>query len=117
MWAKLDDRLLTHRKLMTAAAALGKNGVQRALGAFSGGALLAAAGLTNGFIPDAFMTHPVFGDNPKETAKAMVDAGFWERVDGGYQVHDWLDWNPDAESVLERQRKDRDRKRKPNGKA
>ncbi len=118
MWAKLDDTLLTHRKLMAVATALGgKDGYQRALGAFSGGVLLASAGLTNGFLADAIMSHPAFGGNPKETAKAMVDAGFWKRVEGGYQVHDWLDWNPDAEDVLERRRKDRDRKRKPNGKA
>jgi hypothetical protein len=27
--------------------------------------------------------------------QALVDAGLWQEVDGGYQFKDWLEWNPD----------------------
>jgi hypothetical protein len=27
--------------------------------------------------------------------RALVDAGLWHEVDGGYEFKDWLEWNPD----------------------
>lgn len=43
-------------------------------------------------------------------AKALVDVGVWERVDGGYLVRSWLKWNKSAEDMGRARKQDRDRK-------
>lgn len=56
---------------------------------------------TDGFIPTAAL--PTLGvGNWRRPAAHLVAAGLWHKVDGGYQVHDFLDWNDSAE---ERKRK------------
>jgi hypothetical protein len=34
----------------------------------------------------------------------LVGAGLWEQVDGGFRIHDYLTYNPDRPSVLEKRR-------------
>jgi hypothetical protein len=49
-----------------------------------------------------------------------VEAGLWDEVDGGYQVHDFLEYNPAATNVKERREADRIRKetyKNPRGKS
>jgi len=33
-------------------------------------------------------------------AKHLVEIGLWDKVDGGYQIHDFLEYNPSREEVL-----------------
>jgi hypothetical protein len=55
-------------------------------------------GLTDGFIPFEALEHlgikGARGLKPK-----LLAAGLWEEVPGGWRVHDYLDWNRDAETV------------------
>jgi hypothetical protein len=72
--------------------------------------------LTDGFIPEhAINTFGVRATNKKKVAVELCTplvAGkgpLWHKVDGGYQVHDYLDWNPSREEVLADRKRGRDR--------
>ena len=66
---------------------------------------------------------PIFGKlNPKTAAKAMVDAGLWERDGDYYIIPDYLDYNPpterrekDRRGATLRKRRERLRKRASTG--
>lgn len=38
-------------------------------------------------------------DGRPADAASLVASGLWDEVDGGWQFHDWADYNPDASSV------------------
>jgi hypothetical protein len=56
----------------------------------------------------------------KATAKQLEDAGVWDRVDDGWVIHDYLDYNPSREQVLLERKKNAERqekfRRRRNGK-
>jgi 5-methylcytosine-specific restriction endonuclease McrA len=111
MWAKLDDSLLDHIKLLRAADYIGKNGEALALAAFSGGLLYCARNLTDGFIPLRVVAKGgAFSDQPLKVAESLVSATLWHKVEGGYRVHDYEDWNPSSTEVKARREWDRRRK-------
>lgn len=98
-WAKLDDGFFRHPK----ARAAGKDG--RAL--FVAGLCWAASHLTDGFIAetDLGLIAAEAEVRPAPTARRLVEVGLWEPVDGGWAIHDYLDYNPSAEAVREKRRK------------
>lgn len=49
-----------------------------------------------------------------ERAASLVKVGLWERVDGGYVVRSWLEWNRSREEITDAKAKDAARKR-PSG--
>lgn len=55
--------------------------------------------LTDGLIP---VRQPMrlLGTDPGPAVGALVRAGLWEPVTGGWQVHDYLDYNPSRAQVL-----------------
>lgn len=57
--------------------------------------------LTDGFIGDAAVCRLAEETTPKLLDK-LVTVGLLDRVDGGYQVHDYLTHNPSKETVLRR---------------
>lgn len=109
MWAKLDDSLYDHPKLFMAAGALNvpKNRVALVFGTYAYGLIYSAKHLTNGFLPKNF--NRGFSDKPELVARALVAGGLWKEVKDGYQIHDWDQWNPNAERV--KAKKDWDRRR------
>lgn len=111
MLTRLDDRLSDHDKLEAAAEKLGRYGYERALGAVCWGIQYANNHGTDGFLP----AHKVARRIHLQTAQALVEVNLWEPIEGGYCVHDFLDWNPSAAAVKTRMRKDRERKRKAAG--
>lgn len=66
-----------------------------------------AGQLTDGFIPDVML--PALGGRAVD-AKALVQAGLWEVVDGGWIFHDFADYNPSRKDFEDRQERDRNRK-------
>jgi hypothetical protein len=73
--------------------------------------------LTDGFVPRAQVRKLADLDDAQAQAKQLVNAGLWEAVDGGYQIHDYLDYNPSRDDVLRRREYDRQRqqsRRNPN---
>lgn len=65
-----------------------------------------ARNLTDGFVPAELAA--AYG-SPEYTRK-LVDAGFWEAVDGGYRVVDYLTLNPTGEKVRAKRQAEADRK-------
>lgn len=112
MLTRLDDELLDHDKIEDAAEALGKRGHILALGMAAFGILYGNRKLTDGFLKSSALVK--YGID-QALAEAIVDAGLWDRVEGGYQVHDFLDHNPSASEVKAKRSKDRERKRKAFG--
>lgn len=93
-WAKLDDQYFFHPKVI--AAGRDPRDVHLASVGYCAGQL------TDGFIPEAAL--PLIGamamvDNVHECADRLVEVDLWERVEGGYQVHDYLDYNPSGAQV------------------
>ena len=95
-WVKLDDGFSDHRKMLEVAERCGKS--------FKGAAAcwLWACGLAyanrqaarDGFVPEIKVAslYPVKGSS--ELAGLLVDVGLWERVEGGYMIHDYHDYQP-----------------------
>lgn len=79
--------------------------------------------LTDGFVPEIQVKRLLFVcDDPLAIADRLVAAGLWERADGGYQIHDYLEYNPSAEQVkaeraanAKRQAEWRERKKRSQG--
>ena len=87
---------------------------------------------TDGFVPAEILEELTCDPKPEEIADFLVGAvvrpggaGLFERADGGYRVHDFLDFNPSAaeerkrkEAARDRMRENRKRKeRSPNVRA
>ena len=70
-----------------------------------------------GFIP-AGMLH-VFSRSRRyeATAGALVAAGLWLPVRGGYQITRWEEWQSELEAIARRRSADRDRKRRERDRA
>jgi len=110
MWAKLDDALIDHHKIADAGAQLGKNGQGLALAIYVVGLLYAVKHLTDGWLSRAVVKNFRHVRNPLRVADALVKAGLWEQDDGGFQIHDFTDYNRPAVDV--RAQLDWDRRRK-----
>lgn len=83
----VDDNLSHHRKLLRAGDV--------AAWLFVCGLCYCQRHSTDGFIPDeavAFLGCAGW----RAAAPKLVDGGLWEIAPGGYQVHDFLDWNDSA---------------------
>lgn len=96
MWVKIDDQFYAHPKLI-AAGPLAKCLFVDAL-------CYANQYLTDGFIPATValqisMPLAQYTDAAAVITR-LVDAGLWHKIDGGYQIHDYLDYNPSREHVL-----------------
>lgn len=118
-WGRLDDEMNGNDKLN----ALGAD----AFRVWIRGLVYCQKNLTDGFIPDhalpIIMAFVRDRDRPKVIAQlcAALVAGkapLWHKVEGGYQMHDYLDWNDSREKVLaardkaeQRMGKFRDRRR------
>lgn len=86
-WLNVDDGMGEHPKAFAAGHA--------ALGLWLVLACYAARRLTDGFIPGPLAEREAQGDE----LTALVAAGLVDVVEGGYQLHDYLDWNKSREKV------------------
>jgi hypothetical protein len=119
MWAKLDDALLDHRKLLEAGRAFGRDGKAKALGLYAAGLLYSNKHLTDGVLAKTVVEEVLksFVDRPLDAARVMVKVGLWEVTEDGFRVHDFHDHNLSAKDVQAKRQADRDRKKKSNGRA
>jgi hypothetical protein len=108
----LDDRLLTHPKILKAGDLLGTGGASRALHLYVLGIGYARANLTDGFIPRSFISSCGVVSKSSFVAKALSarGIGLWRKVRGGYVIHDYHDYNPKAVTVKKNRAADRLRK-------
>jgi hypothetical protein len=116
----IDDRLPRHPKIFRAGSLLGDNGPAQALALYLDGLSYARSQLTDGFVPDTFVTSSCVVQEPLRVAFVLSSRGvrLWKRVRGGYLIHDYFDLNPTALEVKEKRAKEREKKRRqrhPNG--
>lgn len=98
-WVRIHDGAMTHPKI-----------VGLSDGSFRGwvwGLSYSQMHLTDGFIPTAAMDAKT-----RRASSDLVKAGLWKASDGGYQIHDYGDWNETRDVVRAKQQKARDRQRR-----
>lgn len=110
-WGRLDDRANGNAKLLALS-----DGAWRMWGC---ALIYCQANLTDGFVPEhAIHTFGVRAEDKPgiadELCRALVPGKgpCWHRVEGGYRVHDYLDWNDTREDILREREKSNDRKRR-----
>jgi hypothetical protein len=89
MWARLDDGWYDHPKIV----ASGPYGMALHAWCIS----YCARHLTDGYLRKNVI--PAWAK--PQGVKALLEVGLMEEVPGGYAVHDFLDWNPSRQQVLE----------------
>ncbi|MGB3331156.1 MAG: hypothetical protein WBA46_19500, partial [Thermomicrobiales bacterium] len=91
---KLDDGFFQHPKVVR----VGRD----AKALYLAGLCYSGAQLTDGFIPAEALRILAAGaeiSGAPKAARQLVDAGLWDQADGGFMVHDYLDYNQSAERV------------------
>lgn len=89
-WFKVDDSFHSHPKVLaTEPAALG---LWVVAGSWCGD------NLSDGFVPLHVL--PRLLPDAATLAETLVTAGLWKRARGGYQYHQWAEWQPTKERVL-----------------
>jgi len=92
-WVRIEDQVPRHPKMLSAGPV--------ACWLWVLGLCYCQHQLTDGFIPD--MAVPVLGMKlASRYAKTLVKVGLWERVEGGYRVHDYLAFNDTRATALEK---------------
>lgn len=107
-WVRLDDGFPDHPKAVQAGP--------MACWLFVCGIAYANRYLTDGFVPERQLPRLIEAKKPGALAAVLVEVGLWEIVEGGFRIHDYLDYQPSAEKVkheqeLNRKRVDRHREK------
>lgn len=97
-WFKVDDGFHGHPKVMMLSPS--------AIGLWLLAGTWSAQYLTDGLVPAGMVRR--FGGTPEDAAD-LVDAALWHEADGGYQFHEWAEYQPlksdvEAERAASRER-------------
>ena len=105
-WFPLEETITDHPKILQ----VGHKG----FALYVAGLCYASKHLTNGFIltPAVSSLLPDLRAQVAKVAVGLVNAGLWEETSGGYQVHDYLDYQRSREQVEARRREGAARQRK-----
>lgn len=108
----IDDKLTRHPKIYKAGSQLGDNGAALALSVYLDGLSYAREHLTDGFIPEKYLASSGLVSKPYLVARALASRSvrLWHRVPGGYQIHDYHDWNRNASEVKQKREAERVKK-------
>jgi len=99
-WVRIDDNAPHHRKMLQAGP--------HACWLWVCGLAYCQRMRTDGFIPTEAL--PMLGVGAwKKYAGILVSSQLWHKVEGGYQVHDFLDWNASADERAEQEQANRDK--------
>ena len=116
-WVKLDDQYPDHPKIVD----VGPLGMALHVAA----TCYCARYLTDGFVPAKVINRLINFDGISITesngvsnavtnisvTEQLTRAGLLEKVDGGYQVHDYLEYNPTGEQVRAERERNKDRQK------
>lgn len=92
-WVRLDDGFPEHWKAEAAG--------DHACWMYVSGLTYCARALSNGFIPQGRVPKLTGLRQPMRLAAKLVEVGLWEAIEGGFRVHDYLDYQPSAEKIEE----------------
>jgi hypothetical protein len=88
-WFKIDDTFYDHPKIFDAPDC--------AVALWTRAGTWSARNLTDGFVPAGMPAR--LCDDPDTAVRQLMTRGLWQRTRGGYQFHDWADYQPSAEAV------------------
>lgn len=94
-WVKLDDGFFRNPKVLAAG--------RDARDIYIAGLCYCAQGLTDGIIPKnavRVLAAETEVDDWQIASARLVEVGLWEQHEKGYQVHDYLDYNPSRDKAL-----------------
>lgn len=107
-WARIDDKFHSHPKRFLVPLA--------ADGLFVRALSYAADQLTDGFVPEPWVRQQVPGTRREwdqlGLVAALVKAEMWSPVGGGYQINDYLEFNPSRAEVERKRQAAADRMRR-----
>ncbi len=111
-WVKLDDQYFFHPKIILA----GRDARDLHLA----GLAYCAGQLTNGRIDrESLLLLGAMSMIPPAvlhaSAERLVEVGLWEETENGWQVHDYLEYNPTRETVTTKRAESRERMRNLRG--
>jgi hypothetical protein len=92
-WFRLDDSFHSHHKVIQAG--------NEAVGLYVRCGTYASQHLTDGYIPE----HVALLYGSAELAETLVRAKLWRRVRGGWQMPDYLEYNPSKSEVVDKSQK------------
>jgi hypothetical protein len=91
-WVKLDDQFFTHPKVL--------DRTKDAKLLYMACLTYAAANLTDGYVsPAALRLSAAMVDVEMSVAAELVRCGLWIQMSSGYQINDYLEYNPSSEDV------------------
>lgn len=94
-WARLDDKFHGNRKIKRAWKAS-----RAAVGLHVMAIAYSADYLTDGFVDEEFVEEKLAKSTERRAAlDALTTSGLWLAVDGGWEINDFLDFNPSREDV------------------
>lgn len=102
-FALMDDQIHGHPKFARAGL--------EAVGLWSLCLSYCSAYLTDGYVSRE-VAERFAGRALPRISERLVSADLWEPIDGGWTMHDYLDWNPSRAEVTEKRQAERDRKAK-----
>lgn len=112
-WVSIDDQFHDHPKAEQVGP-LGRD-------LYVAGLEYANRNLTDGFVPKATAGRLVsFYDipginvtvDPYDVVKLLLEVGLWDAVDGGFEIHDYLEYQPSADEVSHRRNLKRERQQR-----
>jgi hypothetical protein len=98
-WLRLEDDFADHPKI--------RDLDEYALAVHVWALCDCARHLTDGFVAAASLMRCPYAHTRVARSRALAKltrSGLWEVEDGGYRIHDYLEYNPDRASVLEKRR-------------
>ena len=106
-WAKIDDLLPHHRKLVRATS-----DAPAVFGLYVASICYCQRHLTDGQIPREALALLLPGcpRPPSRLVKQLVKLRLWEEEKHGWSVHDYLDHNDDAKTIMARRKAETARK-------
>jgi len=113
VWAKIDDQFTDHEKVVGLSLA--------AKGLWLCGLVYSARRLTDGFVSEDVVARECYNAESDsltwtELSNELVNAGLWERAERGFQIHDYLEYNP-SKAQVQAERMTLSEKRAAAGKA
>lgn len=100
-WFKVDDGFWSHPKTLQLSA--------DAVALWVRAGSWSCQQLTDGIVPS--YTLPMFGSDEAHAVE-LVGVGYWYRHDGGYEFHDWAEYQEASEAVKDRRKKNAEKMRK-----
>lgn len=107
-WVKLDEAFWSHQKIRAAGT--------EATGLFVCGLAWCNQNLSDGSIPRYVLGMLTDLRRPEKTAERLVEVGLWHETEAGWDVHDYLDYQPSKSQVESQRASQRDRQKKSRSK-